>query len=330
MNQGNEKTQKEKFEEEQKSDSEDSSKKIMHSPSRKLIAIAILCCLIIPVIPVCIFIPQIQNSYQFPLIAKDNQGLQAFGVPSDFRIADYFPLTAINPTPVAIYNLTMAGNEYQSFQLVLSLGGESINEMTYWISDFTSTGVTAATIGAGNITVQYVQDVLENSFPDELVNFNTLNLIEQKNQILYITAFVPYESPAGRYTGSITFFYSRDENFSVNLGLNVWNFSIPLERHFRSNFGGDNDNPQIQATYNSHLLNTYGVPMPEAFSLDQLQTEPGYVEYLNATTDTWIFNWTWWDSMTTANFAAGANAFEIPNPMGMPRDLCIGCIQMGH
>jgi hypothetical protein len=100
----------------------------------------------------------------------------------------------------------------------------------------------------------------------------------------------------------------------------VWNFSISEMRHIKSNFGGTNDDPTLQATYNSHRLDTYGVPIRRAWSLDQLYNATGYTAYLNETTQNWTFNWAWWDNLTLINMLTGANSFMIDDPMGMPRE----------
>ncbi len=240
--------------------------------------------------------------------------------PSYLRIGPTQWIKAGNTQPDANYSLSLAKNEYEDFQLIIAPRQRSLNHLRYQISNFVhENGIDS--ISYENIQVRYVENVINGQFPDKLVPFSSLHLIEQRNHNLWLTVYVPYNSNAGQYSGIINFTFGNSESFAIHLSLHVWNFTIPKMRHFRSNFGPQTDDPGHIATFLSHRINSYGIPILQAPTVETLNApSTQYICYLNTTTDQWLFNWTNWDLKTEAMLNQGANAFFIGCPLGMPRE----------
>ncbi len=286
---------------------------------QKIIAGILLASFLISLVFIPTQVSSINNAYSLQLASRSN-GFDVYIAPSYIRIGPTQWIQPKNIHPDASYTLSMARNEYEDFQLIIAPRYRTLNNLRYIISNLNhDNGVDS--ISSENIQVRYVENVINEQFPDKLVPFSYLHLIEQRNHNLWVTVFVPYSANPGRYSGIVNFTFGDAESFAIQLNLNVWNFTVPNMRHFRSNFGPQTFEPSHIATFISHRINSYGIPISRAPSIEALNAVGSkYTCYLNTTTDQWQFNWTFWDEQTEAMINQGANAFYINSPLGMPRD----------
>ncbi|MHA1522604.1 MAG: glycoside hydrolase domain-containing protein, partial [Promethearchaeota archaeon] len=261
-------------------------------------------------------IPKIVSGLSMPMLGS-NGAVDIYGAPSNIRIGNQQPLIPENNIKMSQYNISLARNEYESMQLVFKPKNQrSLNGLRYSFTDFVNGN---DSISKQSITIRYVENVYE-EMPERLVDFSYIHLIEQRNHIFWITAYAPYNANPGSYIGNITFTHGNDETVTIKLSLDVWNFTLPNQRHIRSNFGPQTDDKAHIQTYLSHNINSYGIPVRNSSSINQLQTNEIYTAFVNSTTNEWTFNWTWWDEQTQYLLDNGQNGFFITCPLGMPRE----------
>jgi len=311
---------------------------IIRNLNKKTIAIALI--FILAIIPILILYitPSFENAMALPLMYS-NSDLDVYAGPSIIRIGSHqiiFPLKQdseqlqpsqqnsynTNKYLTSSYNLSLAKNEYESMQLIFSPKFKTINAVRFSISDFNGAS-TNTSILSGNISVRYAENIYEGAVPERLksiTSFKWINLIEQRNHIFWVTFYAPYDSFADIYSGFINFTYDEDKSFLVHFNLNVYNFTIPKMRHIRSNFGPMTYNPNMLATYYSHRINSYGIPIILAETYQTFISDPTRTCWYNESIENWVFNWTWWDAQTEEMLKNGVNAFNINSVMGMPRE----------
>lgn len=142
----------------------------------------------------------------------------------------------------AVY-LSAARNEYEPFQLVLRPERDWL-QVAVEVSDLRSE---RGRIGAENVSVclvEYVRVTVPTDatgtpglWPDPLPPVEgPFTVRAGQNQPLWITVYVPEETPAGDYEGTVTL---RADGWEaqVPVRLHVWNFTLPHETHVRSAFG---------------------------------------------------------------------------------------------
>jgi hypothetical protein len=260
----------------------------------------------------------VQNAYRLPAVSRKN-GVNVYAAPSYVRIGPQqkiFPESAIS---IEDYTMSLARNEYESMQLVIDSPLRSLNGFRYSITNFTTlSGL--ETIPSWSVTVRYAEPVIDGQYFDKLVPFWQTNFVGDRNHVLWITVYAPYSATAGKYSGTLNFTFGDNEFFTFNISLEIWNFTVPWRRHIRSNFGGQSINPQAIQSYAAHRINSYGIPINWAPSYELLNAVPEYTCWLNASSNRWIFNWTWWDAQIETLLSYGTNAFWINTPLGMPRE----------
>jgi Glycoside hydrolase 123, catalytic domain len=295
---------------------------VLIKPSKiRITALALMILIVVPIGITFSVNPGIKDAYKLPLVSS-KQGVDVFIAPSYLRIGPDQMIMGASATPISHYNISMAKNEYESVQVIISPDKRALNGLSCSISDFKRGSNSIDVIGKNNITVRYVENVIDEQFPDKLVPLTTANchLTEQRNHIFWITVYVPRNVKAGSYVGNIIFRFGNSENITVPLSLDVWNFNVPTLRHLRSNYGPQTSNQEHSDTFMSHRINSYGIPISRAPKLEYLNTTPEYTCFLNETTNEWTFDWTWWDTMTEKNIQNGANGFYMNCPLGMPRE----------
>lgn len=284
---------------------------------KKTVMISIILCSILP-ISVFFIGNTIKDNLSLPLMAS-NSAVDVFAAPGDIRIGSKQVITRSNQKSDIIYNLSLAGNEYESIQLILKPKGRTINGLRYTFEEFKhSDGYTL--IDRSYISVRYADNLYEDTMPERLIDLNAINLIEARNHIIWITIGAPYEAKPGYYNTTFNFTYGNLESFAVSIGLNVWNFSVPQMRHLRSNFGPQTENWNMINTFASHRINTYGIPIYSTNNPSEFATNPKITCYYNEVTEEWEFHWTWWDTQTELSLNKGLNGFYIGCPLGMPRE----------
>jgi hypothetical protein len=234
-----------------------------------------------------------QAAYQKPVLAYASGNYWMWFEESGERV-DKDTLIAVNPPAyIDAVSFSVAKNEYHAFQLVLRSFSTAITNLSCSISDFTHTTVMSNTIPSNACHVRYEQRVLEAEYPDILVPFTTLDLDANNNHVFWISLKTPYNAEAGMYCGQVTFDFSNDIHVHIDVNMNVWNFTIPLMRHLRTNIGPGAGDYQTIDNYAYHRINDYGN--------DIAATLTG--------SNNWTFDWTSFDALIQYKLDHGMNGF---------------------
>lgn len=152
---------------------------------------------------------------------------------------DIFPLPLSNSA-----DISLAGNEYESFQLAILPFGKEIKNLIVEVSDLTD--------GSGN---KIPKDKIEVSLvdynkigwqadyiaekgwhPDPLIPFkNGVNL--EGNEIcrpLWITVYAPSGTKAGDYKGKISVKADGMKSAGAVINCRIWGFDLPVESHLKT------------------------------------------------------------------------------------------------
>jgi len=138
------------------------------------------------------------------------------------------------------------GGEYEGFQVIILPFEKNLEKVEVSTTDLVREDG-KATISRDNIAcrpVGYVE--LEKSkqpkyrektfWPDPLLNEQRFNVPKGNVQPVWITIFVPEGSKPGNYTSKLTISAGNARKLDVDIGLKVWNFTLPKERHLWNEF----------------------------------------------------------------------------------------------
>jgi len=171
-------------------------------------------------------------------------------------LAKVKPLDPVPSSPVKSVDLHAGRNEFEPFQIVLRAEAKDLPGVDIEFSDLrTSAG---AEISRKNVTV-YLEQFLSLDrpssieggagwWPDPLIprtdryaherrNAFPFTLRRGRSQPLWVEIFIPPSTTPGRYTGSARISLLGSAQFSVPLGLTVWNFVLPSTATLKSSFG---------------------------------------------------------------------------------------------
>ncbi len=257
-----------------------------------------------------------QENYKKPLLAYSPGNYYIWLQNSSERVARNIEICLESSPLIDAAEIFLAKNEYAAFQLVWRPLKIPISIVSYQISDFIHQINSTILIKSGNCSLRYEEYVIDEEFPDVLIPFSTINLDKIQNYIFWFSLKVPYYALSGKYLGNLTFNLNDGGSEVIDIQLNIWNFTIPKMKHLRTNIGGQSDDLGRISNYNYHRINDYGVPIRQAGSLSQLNSEEIYTCYLNTGTNTWTFNWTWWDNLTEYKLNNSMNAFYVNYPYG--------------
>jgi hypothetical protein len=148
-----------------------------------------------------------------------------------------------------------ARNEFEAFQIILR-SGERMGGVDVALADLTDEQ--GHTIPADSLQVYFVGTIpvkhpsRENSetgdWPDTLVprvdswfhekrNAFPFSLSPRQNQSVWIEVYVPRDTTAGIYRGTVKVSMSGAALFEVPLRLTVWNFELPSTSSYSTSFG---------------------------------------------------------------------------------------------
>jgi hypothetical protein len=164
-------------------------------------------------------------------------------------------------------NLFAAKGEYESFQIAVAAPTKGLKQINLSVSDLRGA---KGTIAKSNITLYREHFALvkqsstdyckggkpnrcslgEGWYPDGLIPFKhpdtgadlqgnldaaPYNLAAGKNAAYWVDVFVPRNTPAGMYRGTVKFSSDRT-NLSIPISLKVWKFSLPLKPSLQTAF----------------------------------------------------------------------------------------------
>jgi hypothetical protein len=160
-----------------------------------------------------------------------------------------FPDQALPQESSAAVEIFAAQGEYEPFQIILR-PQRAVPKISLVLSDFSSdeNGYRLAQENLEIRQVDYV-NITEptdwNSYsgpvPDPLPDYEPLfNPLPQRNYPYWITAFIPSETPAGNYHGTLEIVSTPGETLVIPINLHVWDFELPKESHIRTSYGLSN------------------------------------------------------------------------------------------
>jgi hypothetical protein len=166
------------------------------------------------------------------------------------------PLDPVPSAPMKRADLYAGRNEFEPFQIVLRGKTKDLPGVDIEFSDLRTTA--GAEISKKNVTV-YLEQFLNLDrpssvegaagwWPDPLIPRTDRYANERRNafpftvrrgrsQPLWVEIFVPPATIPGKYTGSARISVRGELQFSVPIGLTVWNFVLPSTATLKSSFG---------------------------------------------------------------------------------------------
>lgn len=282
---------------------------------KKTIAISYSIIFIVSLIGGAFIFVNYKQNHEKPILAYSPGNYYVWFQESSERVTKDFVVAVDTSPSIDAVEISLAKNEYGAFQLVWRPLRQYINTLTYSISNFTCVETPSSVISASDCRLRYEEYIIENTIPDLLVPFTSINLNNLENYLLWFSMKTPYDILEGEYRGNITFNINGVDSEIIDIDLTVWNFTVPEMRHLRTSVGSfSQENKKIQ-NYLYHRMNDYGVRINEASTYSQLHNEEEYTCYYNATAKDWVFNWTWWDNLTEYKLNNTMNAFGIRDPI---------------
>jgi hypothetical protein len=153
---------------------------------------------------------------------------------------------ALFPEPITDqYIISLARNEYESFQLAILPFGRDLDKLTLEVSDFTAKN--GSIIPAKNIEIsvvdynkidwqaEYVTEY-KGWHPDPLIPFKAGIKISGDDvcRPLWITVYAPPGTKPGDYTGIISVGATGMKKLSASVICKVWDFDLPVASHLKT------------------------------------------------------------------------------------------------
>jgi hypothetical protein len=164
------------------------------------------------------------------------------------------PLEKVFPEKTGFYgpiaetvSLTAAGNERESFQLVIIPDGRPLKGLRIDLEELRRRGgggviarenVTVRLVGYVKTRTPYYNVIRVGLWPDPLIPFEGSGVVvtPERVQPLWVDVSVPAGTPAGDYEGGITIQPGGLDPVRVALSLRVWGFSLPTRASLKSGF----------------------------------------------------------------------------------------------
>ena len=154
--------------------------------------------------------------------------------------------TLLKPNFANTATISLAKNEYQSFQVVVQTKGNGSNNVELKISDLLN-AKTRSKIDKENMAVRVVGYVHTSkpyypvkyigNWPDPLMPDGPINIKANMTQPFWVTIYVPSETLAGDYKGNITVIADNKPLKRIPLSIHVYNFELPKGSHLKTAFG---------------------------------------------------------------------------------------------
>jgi Domain of unknown function (DUF4091)/Family of unknown function (DUF6067) len=142
-------------------------------------------------------------------------------------------------------SITAAGNEYESFQIVILSKDKDLTGVSFEISDLQNLK-TGSKISQENITWRVVGYVPTQKpyypvkfvglWPDPLMPVKSYDIKASTTQPFWLTVYVPSQSLAGDYTGTVTIKGQGLALHTILVHLHVYGFSLSKKSHLKTAF----------------------------------------------------------------------------------------------
>lgn len=154
------------------------------------------------------------------------------------------------PAPVKVFkdsppkaqkkiSLQSARNEYESAQIVIRAGQEPLRNVGVQVSNLQ--GPKGKSISEKNIEIRLVGYVLikhlNKYYPDPLLPYAPFDVPAGENQPVFLTVYVPKNTPAGHYKGAVVITSDNAGKAVIPLELEVWDFTLPDKPSSETAFG---------------------------------------------------------------------------------------------
>jgi hypothetical protein len=153
--------------------------------------------------------------------------------------------TLLKPSFSTAASISIAKNEYGSFQVVVQSQNRELNDVQVKISDLVDPK-TGSTLNNANVSVRvvgYVQTIepyypvkYVGLWPDPLLPTDKTNINTNITQPFWVTVYTPPETIAGDYTGNISVIADDKRVQNIPLSVHVYNFVLPKESHLKTAF----------------------------------------------------------------------------------------------
>ena len=153
--------------------------------------------------------------------------------------------TLVKPVFDSAAKLSSARNEYESFQVVLQADDKHLYDVGLDIPDLLNSQ-SGSKIDAVNITWRIVGYVPTKEpyypvkyigpWPDPLLPGKEIDIAPQTTQPFWVTVYVPKETPAGNYSGTIQVRISGQSPQLIPVSLEVYDFTLPQENRLKTAF----------------------------------------------------------------------------------------------
>jgi hypothetical protein len=179
------------------------------------------------------------------IITGSALGSDAPNVWTEDALVKVFPDTPASQQEAPVIRIQCAKNEYEPAQvhirskiplegLTVKTGDLSHESGKYVIpsKDITwnFTGYIPIEKNSIGSAPERVVKVAPCEIPDPLLEKKSMNLPADRTQSVWITFYVPKDAPAGKYSGKVEL-VSKKNSISVPVELEVWDFTVPDERH---------------------------------------------------------------------------------------------------
>ncbi len=182
--------------------------------------------------------------YAAKLPASNAGGFDVFAASSLDRIFEDGQ-TLLKPSFTKDVTISLAKNEYESFQIVVLSRDHLLEGVSLKISDLVN-DQTGATISLQNIAwrvVGYVPTIKPyypvkyvGRWPDPLMPARAMDIDAGVVQPFWVTIYVPKETAAGLYKGSVSVATDSGETQKIPLQVHVYNFVLPVEGSLKTAF----------------------------------------------------------------------------------------------
>ncbi len=176
-------------------------------------------------------------------------------------------------------SLTMAKNEYESFQVLIENGKDPLKDVEFEVSDLVNT-LDGSRIERNNITWRVVGFVPTKKpyypvkyvglWPDPLLTATPTNIDPGITQPFWITVFIPKEAQAGNYKGMLYLRAQGVQPRQIAVNVKVYDFVLPRESHLKTAF------------------DFYGHVTKDRYPQDEKETQATYQQRLDAINDKFI------------------------------------------
>lgn len=153
--------------------------------------------------------------------------------------------TLLKPSFNTAASISLAKNEYESFQVVVQSRSKVLNDVELKISDLTDPK-TGDKMDNANISwrvVGYVPTIepyypvkYVGNWPDPLLPARKVNIKADTTQPFWVTVYAPAETIAGDYTGQVSVIADSRTLGTIPVTIHVYDFTLPKTSHLKTAF----------------------------------------------------------------------------------------------